>query len=149
MAKAKRIKAEAETMNTNLLKVQEVVAEMYKTLETTCRTYETDVKIFFAKISAKVKERESEVISGLQKQINGVQEYLDGQKKGIEDQGKAISNLLAKIDNLSNTSSPYKILSKEELTRRYSREKQVNNAEYDYNQKARSQFAKACFEPGV
>lgn len=99
-------------MNANLLKVKGLVNDMFKTLETASRSYETDVKIFFAKISAKVKEREAEVMSSVQKQLNGVHEHLDGQKNGIEEQGKAIQNLLTKIEQLSNTNSPYALLSR-------------------------------------
>jgi hypothetical protein len=91
--------------------VKRHIEEQYRSLETASRTQETEIRVFFSKITAKVKERELEVLSSLQKQFEIVHKVLSTHKSEVEEQSNSTKALLKKLEQFSSIVSPYSLLS--------------------------------------
>lgn len=87
----------------------------FRSIESASRNQETDIKLFYSKLSAKVKERELEVLSSMEKQFEGLNKQLKTAQSEVEEQFSSTKLLLKKIDEISTVVSPYALLSRLEL----------------------------------
>lgn len=102
----------------NLDEAKRLLETQFLSIESASRSQETEIRLFYSKLTAKVKEREHEVLSSTQKQFEELQKLLTTHKSEVEERCQSTKALVKKIDLMSAAISPYALLSRSYIIRR-------------------------------
>jgi uncharacterized lipoprotein YehR (DUF1307 family) len=101
-----------EEIMKNLDDSKKQIETQFLSIESASRNQESEIKLFYSKLTAKVKEREHEVLSSVQKQFEDLRKLLSTHQSEVEESFLSTKTLIKKIDQISGSISPYNLLSR-------------------------------------
>lgn len=112
LARAKKTRSEIDLVRLRIDETRGITQDLEREIESQKRIQESEIKLFFADIIAKVKDREHEVLQIAHDEFQFLAQGLNDNKLGLDEQLRSITKLMVKFDKLGNGDSCYDILSK-------------------------------------